>query len=57
MTFDRSLLALLVLTMIARLTHAPAHVCETLSIVSGLQVWRLHPKALRVGASSVVSLG
>jgi hypothetical protein len=56
MNFDRSLLALLVLTMVARLTHAPAHVCETLCIFSGLQVWRLHPKALRVGAPASVSL-
>ena len=47
MTFDRSLLAVLVLTMIARLTHSPAHICETLSIVSALQLWRLRPKALR----------
>jgi hypothetical protein len=57
MTFDRSLLAVLVLTMIARLTHSPAHICETLSIVSALQLWRLRPKALRVGAASVVSVG
>jgi len=46
MTFDRSLLVMLVLTMVARLTHAPAQVCEILCLVSGLQVWRLHPKAV-----------
>jgi hypothetical protein len=57
MTFDRSLLMMLVLTMVARLTHAPAHVCETLCIVSGFQICRLHPKALRVGSPSIVSVG
>jgi len=57
MRFDRSLLTLLVLTMLAKLTHAPAPVCEILGIVGGLQIFRLHPKALRVGSPSIVSVG
>jgi len=57
MTLDRSLLALLVLTMFARLIHAPSPLREMLCIASWLHVWRLHPKADRAGVSSIVSLG
>jgi len=53
MNFDRSLLVLLVLTMFARVIHAPAPLCQMLGIASGLQVWRLHPKATGAGASSI----
>ena len=53
MNLDRSLLFLLLVTMYARLIHAPSHLCETLAAVSGLQLWRLHPKALGAGFSSI----
>ena len=53
MNFDRSLLVLLVLAMVARLTHSPSYVCQTVCFVSALQAWRMHPKALRAGAATV----
>jgi hypothetical protein len=56
MNLDRSILALLVLTMYARLISAPSPLCEMLCIACWLHMWRLHPKAVRV-ASSIVSLG
>jgi len=51
MNLDRSLLSLLVVTMFVRIIHAGAPLCELLCIVSGFQVWRLHPKGLRADAS------
>jgi hypothetical protein len=57
MNLDRSLLVLLVLTMFARVIHAPMPLCQMLGIASALQVWRLHPKAIGADASATVSLG
>lgn len=47
MNFDRSLLALFVVTMVATLVRAPWPISECLGLLCGVQTLRSHAKALR----------
>jgi len=46
MNFDRSLLALFVVTMAATIVKAPYPVCEALGLLCGLQTLRSHARAM-----------
>jgi hypothetical protein len=56
MNFDRSLLALFVVTMAATVVKAPYPICECLGLLCGLQTLRSHAKALNnASAASAAS--
>jgi hypothetical protein len=54
MNFDRSLLALFVVTMIATIVKAPYPICETLGLLCGLQTLRSHAKAMSAASAAIV---
>ena len=56
MNFDRSLLALFVVTMAATIIKAPYPVCECLGLFCGLQTMRSHTKGMHnASAASAAS--
>ena len=55
MNFDRSLLALFVVTMAATVLKAPYPVCECLGLLCGLQTLRSHAKAMSNASAASAS--
>jgi len=55
MNFDRSLLALFVVTMAATVLKAPYPVCECLGLLCGLQTLRSHSKAMSNASAASAS--
>jgi len=55
MSFDKSLLTLFVVTMLATVVKAPQPVCDMLGLLCGLQTLRSHARAMTAASAAPVS--